>query len=123
MKLELHRLNVKSLKFADKTGFADGVLSVNKAELLSLIAEDEMLGKNLDVDLAMPGESVRVMPVKDVIEPRWKLEGKGQIFPGILSDVETVGEGKTLVLTGAAVLTAGKLVRFQEGIIDMSGPG
>ena len=123
MKLELHRLNVKSLKFADKTGFADGVLSVNKAELLSLIAEDPLLGKNLDVDLAMPGESVRIMPVKDVIEPRWKIEGKGQIFPGLLSDVETVGEGKTLVLTGAAVLTAGKLVRFQEGIIDMSGPG
>ena len=123
MKLELHRLNVKSLKFADKTGFADGVLSVNKAELLSLIAEDPLLGKNLDVDLAMPGESVRIMPVKDVIEPRWKIEGKGQVFPGLLSDVETVGEGKTLVLSGAAVLTAGKLVRFQEGIIDMSGPG
>jgi len=123
MKLELHRLNVKSLKFADKTGFSDGVLSVNKAELLALIAEDPLLGKNLDVDLAMPGDSVRIMPVKDVIEPRWKIEGKGQIFPGMLSDVETVGEGKTLVLTGAAVLTAGKLVRFQEGIIDMSGPG
>ena len=41
----------------------------------------------------------------------------------MLSDVETVGEGKTLVLSGAAVVTAGKLVRFQEGIIDMSGPG
>ena len=122
-KLELHRLNVKSLKFSDKTGFADGVLSVNKAELLALIAEDPLLGKNLDVDLAMPGESVRIMPVKDVIEPRWKIEGKGQVFPGIISDVETVGEGKTLVLSGAAVLTAGKLVRFQEGIIDMTGPG
>ena len=123
MKLELHRLNVKSLKFADKTGFSDGVLSVNKPELLALIAEDSLLGKNIDVDLAMPGESVRIMPVKDVIEPRWKIEGKGQIFPGMLSDVETVGEGKTLVLSGAAVLTAGKLVRFQEGIIDMSGSG
>ena len=122
-KLELHRLNVKSLKFADKTGFADEVLSVNKAELLSLIAEDPLLGKNLDVALAMPGERVRIMPVKDVIEPRWKIEGKGQVFPGMLSDVETVGEGKTLVLTGAAVLTAGRLVRFQEGIIDMTGPG
>ncbi|MBQ7577603.1 MAG: glycine/sarcosine/betaine reductase component B subunit [Synergistaceae bacterium] len=123
MKLELHRLNVKGLKFGDKTGFADGVLTVNKAELLALISEDELLGKNLDVDLAMPGESVRVMPVKDVIEPRFKLEGKGQVFPGMISDVETVGEGKTLVLTGCAVLTTGKLVRFQEGIIDMSGPG
>ena len=123
MKLELHRLFVKGLKFGDKTGFENGTLTVNKKELLDLIAEDPLLGKNLDVDLAIPGTRTRVMPVKDVIEPRWKIEGKGQVFPGILSDVETVGEGKTLVLSGAAVLTAGKLVRFQEGIIDMSGPG
>ena len=122
-KLELHRLFVKALKFGDKTGFSGGTLTVDKKELLSLISEDPMLGKDLDVDLAVPGESVRVMPVKDVIEPRWKIEGKGQVFPGMTGDVETVGEGKTLVLTGAAVLTAGKLVRFQEGIIDMSGPG
>ena len=37
--------------------------------------------------------------------------------------VESVGEGKTLVLSGAAVVTTGKIVRFQEGIIDMTGPG
>ena len=123
MKLELHRLNVKSLKFGENTGISDGVLTVNKAELLALIGEDPLLGKNIDADIAMPGESTRIMPVKDVIEPRWKLEGTGQVFPGLLSDVETVGEGKTLVLSGCAVLTAGKLVRFQEGIIDMSGPG
>ena len=123
MKLELHRLNVKSLKFGEKTGISDGVLTVNKTELLALIGEDPLLGRNIDADIAMPGESTRIMPVKDVIEPRWKLEGRGQVFPGLLSDVETVGEGKTLVLTGCAVLTAGKLVRFQEGIIDMSGPG
>ena len=125
MKLELHRLFVKGLKFGEETGFdkSSGVLSVNKAELLELISDDALLGKNLDVDLAIPGDKTRVMPVKDVIEPRWKIEGKGQVFPGMLSGVETVGEGKTLVLTGAAVLTAGKLVRFQEGIIDMSGPG
>jgi glycine reductase len=71
----------------------------------------------------MPGESTRIIPVKDVIEPRWKIDGKGQVFPGLISDVETVGSGKTLVLSGAAVVTAGKIVRFQEGIIDMCGPG
>ena len=123
MNLELHRLNVKSLKFADSTGFSDGVLCINKAELLALIAEDPRLGRNIDADIALPGESTRIMPVKDVIEPRWKISGKGQVFPGMLSDVETVGEGKTLVLSGCAVLTAGKLVRFQEGIVDMSGTG
>jgi glycine reductase len=111
------------LAFGEKTGVKDGVLTIDKKELLDLISEDALLGKKLDVDLAMPGDSIRIVPVKDVIEPRWKIEGSGQVFPGMVSDVETVGEGKTLVLSGAAVVTAGKIVRFQEGIIDMSGPG
>jgi glycine reductase len=124
LRLELHRIFVRKLAFGAKTGVADGVLTIDKKELLSLVAEDERLGKNIDADLAMPGDSIRIVPVKDVVEPRWKIDGgKGQVFPGLLSDVETVGEGKTLVLTGAAVVTAGKIVRFQEGIIDMSGPG
>ncbi|MDR2137929.1 MAG: glycine/sarcosine/betaine reductase component B subunit, partial [Synergistaceae bacterium] len=123
MRLELHKVFVNKLTFGDKTGVAGGTLTVNKKELLGLISEDELLGKNLDVALAMPGERVRILPVKDVIEPRWKTEGGGQVFPGMLSDVETVGEGKTLVLSGSAVVTTGKIVRFQEGIIDMSGPG
>jgi glycine reductase len=123
LKLELHRIFVNKLAFGEKTGVKDGVLTVNKKELLDLISEDELLGKKLDVDLAMPGDSIRIVPVKDVIEPRWKIEGGGQVFPGMISDVETVGEGKTLVLSGAAVVTAGRIVRFQEGIVDMSGPG
>ncbi len=122
MKLELHKVKVSKLAWGDKTTVRDGVLLVNKEELVSMLSEDERLAK-VDVELAMPGESVRILPVKDVIEPRCKIEGKGGIFPGMVSDVETVGEGKTLVLEGAAVVTTGKIVRFQEGIIDMSGPG
>jgi len=113
---------VKRLAWGETTVVRDGTLNVNKQELISLISEDELLGK-VDVDFAMPGESVRIIPVKDVVEPRWKIDGKGQVFPGLVSEVETVGSGKTLVLSGAAVVTAGKIVRFQEGIIDMSGPG
>lgn len=122
MRLELHRVMVKKLVWGDKTAAENGTLTINKQELLDLISEDPLLGK-VDADLAHPGESIRIIPVKDVIEPRWKLEGTGNVFPGMVSDVETVGEGKTLVLTGAAVVTAGQIVRFQEGIIDMSGPG
>ena len=52
-----------------------------------------------------------------------KVSGKGCIFPGILGKPETVGEGRTHVLDGVCVITAGKIVGFQEGIIDMTGPG
>lgn len=34
-----------------------------------------------------------------------------------------MGSGTTYALKGMAVVTAGKIVGFQEGIIDMSGPG
>ncbi len=122
MKLELHKVKVNKLAWGDRTAVKDGVLTVNKQELLSLLSGDERLAR-VDVDFAVPGESVRILPVKDVIEPRFKMEGPGGVFPGMVSDVDTVGEGKTLVLSGAAVVTTGKIVRFQEGIIDMKGPG
>ena len=122
MKLELHKVKVNKLAWGDKTEMNNGVLFVDKDELIAKLSEDERFVK-VDVEFAMPGDSIRILPVKDVVEPRYKIEGKGGIFPGMVSDVETVGEGKTLVLDGAAVVTTGKIVRFQEGIIDMSGPG
>ena len=122
MKLELGYIDVKSIKFADESRIKDSTLYVNKQELKSLVLENEHIA-NVDFDLAFPGESVRITPVKDVIQPRVKVSGNGGIFPGIISKVDTVGEGRTHVLRGMAVVTAGKIVGFQEGIIDMSGVG
>src|SRR5699024_7648258 len=87
-----------------------------------LIREDRDIS-SVDVEIARPGENIRITPVKDVIEPRIKVEGRGGVFPGMLSGVETVGSGCTHVLKGCSVLTVGKIVGFQEGIIDMAGPG
>ncbi len=78
----------------------------------------------VDVRLARPGESVRIVPVKDVIEPRAKVSGGREPFPGVFSDPDVpAGEGTTVVLDGVCVVTTGKMVNFQEGLIDMSGPG
>ena len=122
MKLELHKVKVTDLKWGDKTYVTDGTLFVNRAEIEAMVLRDERLTK-VSVDFAKPGESVRILPVKDVVEPRCKLEGENEVFPGFVGDVDPVGYGKTLVLSGAAVVTCGKIVGFQEGIIDMSGPG
>jgi glycine reductase len=122
MRLELGRINIKSIQFGDTTKAAGGVLYVNKTEVAKLVLEDEHI-KNVTVELAHPGEKTRITPVKDVIEPRVKVSGGGGIFPGMRSKVDTVGSGRTNVLSGAAVVTCGKIVGFQEGIIDMSGPG
>ena len=122
MKLELGNIFIKDVQFAETTHVKDGVLYVNKEELEALVREDEHI-IDVQIDLARPGESVRITPVKDVIEPRVKVEGPGGIFPGVINKVHQVGSGRTHVLKGAAVVTAGRIVGFQEGIIDMKGPG
>jgi sarcosine reductase len=122
LKLELGYIFIKDIQFAEVSRVENGTLYVNKEEVKALILQDQNF-KTADVELARPGESIRIMPVKDVIEPRVKVEGPGGIFPGMISKVETVGSGKTNVLKGAAVVTTGKIVGFQEGIIDMTGPG
>ena len=122
MKLEIGNIFIKDIQFAEEAKIADGVLYVDKAALEKVVLEDETI-KAVSFDIAKPGESVRITPVKDVIEPRVKVEGPGGIFPGIIAKVDTVGSGKTHVLKGMAVVTAGKIVGFQEGVIDMTGPG
>jgi glycine reductase len=122
LKLELGYVFIKDIQFAETSKVENGTLYVNKEEVKALILEDQNF-KSADVELARPGESIRIMPVKDVIEPRVKVEGPGGIFPGMVNKVETVGSGKTNVLKGAAVVTTGKIVGFQEGIIDMTGSG
>ena len=122
MRLELGKIFIKDIQFASESKIENNVLYVNKDELRKAIWDDEAI-VSVEFDIAKPGESVRITPVKDVIEPRVKVEGRGGIFPGVLSKVDTVGEGKTIALKGMAVVTTGKIVGFQEGIIDMTGPG
>jgi glycine reductase len=122
MRLELGKINITDVQFGDSTRVEAGTLYVNKQELIDLVMEDDHI-KKVDVDLARPGEEVRITPVKDVIEPRVKVEGAGGLFPGVINKVTTVGSGRTHVLSGAAVVTCGKIVGFQEGIVDMTGPG
>ena len=122
MRLEMGHIYIKDIQFASESKIEDGILYVSEEAAKAVALEDEKI-KSVSFDIAKPGESVRITPVKDVIEPRVKVEGRGGIFPGVISKVDTVGEGKTYELKGMAVVTAGRLVGFQEGIIDMTGPG
>ena len=121
MKLELGKIVIKDIQFADRTYVKDQVLYVNKEEVEKLVLEDDKL-LECHLDIARPGDSTRITPVKDVIEPRVKVSG-GEIFPGVIGKVTpTVGEGRTHALDGCCVVTVGRIVGFQEGVIDMSGP-
>lgn len=120
LRLELGKIKIQDVQFGEKTEVKEGKLYVNKEEIIKLVLEDDRI-LSADVQLARPGESVRIAPVKDVIEPRVKVSG-GAIFPGTINKVKEVGSGRTHALVGAAVITCGRIVGFQEGLIDMSGP-
>lgn len=81
MRLELGNIFIKDVQFGAETQVKDGVLYVNKEELAKVAGDDEHVA-SIEVFLARPGESVRIIPVKDVIEPRVKVEGPGGVFPG-----------------------------------------
>ncbi len=122
MKLELGKIHIKEVVFADTAKVVAGVLYLNETEIKGMVLKDERI-HSCDIQIAKPGESIRITPVKDVIEPRCKVAGGGGIFPGVINKVGIVGSGRTHVLKGCGVTTVGKIVGFQEGIVDMSGPG
>ncbi|MEG0129469.1 glycine/sarcosine/betaine reductase component B subunit [Clostridium sp.] len=122
MKLELRRISINDIQFGEKTEVREGTLIVNKEEIIKVLKEDTRV-KEVMLDIARPGEKLRIIPVKDVIEPRVKIEGAGNGFPGVTSKIAQLGEGKVNVLHGAAIVTIGDIVGFQEGVIDMWGEG
>ena len=104
MRLELGKIRIKDVQFGPETCVRDAVLYVDRAAVERMVCEDDRIA-GASVELARPGEETRIIPVKDVIEPRVKVDGPGGVFPGMVSKVDTVGEGRTHVLAGAAVVT------------------
>jgi len=88
MELTLRKINVREIAFGSTTKINNGVLTISKNEIKNLILEDERISE-VKIDIARPGESIRIIPVKDVIEPRAKLNGDA--FPGIDGAIEDVG--------------------------------
>ncbi|NLO57039.1 MAG: beta-aspartyl-peptidase, partial [Thermovirga sp.] len=81
MRLELHKVRIKNISWGDATEVRRGTLFVNREEMLSIVLKEPRFAK-AELELARPGESLRIIPVKDVIEPRCKLSGPGEVFPG-----------------------------------------
>lgn len=122
MKLELGNINIKDVVLGSESKVSDNILTINEEEIIKLVLEDDHL-LSCKIEIAKPGEKTRITPIKDVIEPRCKVDSKAGIFPGVINKVATVGDGRTHCLKGCGVMSVGKIVGFQEGIVDMSGPG
>jgi glycine reductase complex component B subunit alpha and beta len=122
--LRLRKVPVKDVRFGNVTEMKGTTLFIDKEEIINSLLEDRHL-RSVEVHIARPGESTRIIPVKDIIAPAVKVEGPGCVFPGCIGTAPRTiaGRGTTAVLEGVSVVTTGKLVNFQEGVIDMSGPG
>lgn len=90
MQLEIGKFKITDVQFSDKTSIKNGVLYINKKELGDYLKEDSNIA-DVDFDLARPGESVRIIPIKDIVQPMYKVKGDGQVFPGFIGGFETVG--------------------------------
>jgi sarcosine reductase len=129
MKLKLESFTVKVVEFGPRTALNEGTLTINREEICRL-ARDHTFVADVEVELVSPGEETRIVHVMDAIEPRIKVGGDTVTFPGFLGPARTVGDGVTRRLNGLAVLASAQLpepthgiLEFNEGIIDMSGPG
>ncbi len=132
-KLEVGSFPVREIRLSDRTYWDDGVLEIDRDELLGLVREDPRIGW-ASVDLARPGESVRLVNVADVWAPIVKVAGPGQAYPSVSGrQTATVGQGRTHQLTGVGVVEctsanpytgARRLDNvFVGNFVDMSGPG
>jgi sarcosine reductase len=129
MKLELGSFIVKAARFDKQTEYREGNLTINRDTVRSLILQDPRI-KEVRLDLIFPGESVRVIRVLDSIEPLTKVSGPSCAFPGFNGPPHTCGSGRTHRLEGFTVVEvsdfpfpASGVQAFEEGIIEMSGPG
>ena len=122
MKLEIGNIEIKEVVLGEEEKIENGRLTLDPSKIKELVLEDDRL-ISCEIEIAKPGDSIRITPVKDVIEPRCKVGSTTGIFPGVINKVDVVGSGRTHVLKGCGVMTVGKIVGFQEGIVDMQGPG
>lgn len=122
MKLELGNFYVKDIKFGSETSYNEGILIIDKEDVLNFIKKDARI-TDADLYIVNPGDNIRLCPVKEAIEPRVKLD-KSPLFPGYTGELTLCGSGRTHALKNCSVLVVGKhWGGFQDGLIDMSGEG
>lgn len=148
MQLDVGSFGVRSVRFAKRTNLSQGKLELDKDELLQMVLDDPKV-RSATLDIVCPGDSTRIIGYGNVIEPKLKVSGEGQVYPGVCGrPTNIVGSGVTYRMEGVSVIEgvdrAGQTESYpgedrqwgrelsdgeseQEGIndrfIDMTGPG
>src|SRR5262249_28542792 len=96
--------------------------------LMNTIAEPRVIA-DIEIHLAHPGESCRIVHVLDGLPVMVKVAGRSTVYPGFFGPAIPAGDGRNHRLRGASVLVCGIFpdptsgaLSPAEAIIDMSGP-
>lgn len=119
-RLQLDYVNVHKVQFGGETSLADGILTVNKEELLQIAASD--LFGSIDIKLVSPGESCRILGIHDVMQPRCKADHPEESYPGIWGKLAPMGEGRSVALKGVVVSDIYYAKCNIKYYLDMGGP-
>jgi glycine reductase len=126
--LEVGVFPLQRLVFASQSHYQNGTLGINRAAMLNAIAEPQVIA-DIEVHLAHPGESCRIVHVLDAVPLMVKVNGRSTVFPGFFGPATPAGAGRNHRLRGASVLICGTFPDPTSGalspaevIIDMSGP-
>jgi glycine reductase len=118
MELELARHWVSRIRISKGTRLEGQDLYVDPEELEAVVGAETSI-RLARVAAVHPGESGRIGPVLDVVEPRAKEDSQASAFPGWTGPPGAAGHGRTHVLGGMVVAAVGRIAGVQEGIIDM----
>ncbi|MDP4160721.1 MAG: glycine/sarcosine/betaine reductase component B subunit, partial [Bacillota bacterium] len=129
MKLEMGTFKIEQVIFGRKTCLDNGVLEINREELINYLSEDKTFSE-AGLEIVTPGENARIVHVIDAVEPRFK-DGNTVPYAGVDSPVGLLGDGTTYRMDGVAVLTScefplirhGGLNIVRDSVLDMVGPG
>lgn len=127
MELEIAHFRPRDVEFGPTTALRDGILSLDRRALTDHLLTDSNLA-GVNVEIARPGDSTRIIHLLDSAEPSLKVAG-GRDFPGLLGPPDLAGAGRTHRVGGVAVLGAASIPGaadsqgLKEAIVDMSGPG
>jgi glycine reductase len=131
MELVLGTFPVDSVGVGAPAGWRAGRLTVDPGRVRELVLDDPRI-RSVAVDLVEPGEATRIVQMRDVVEPRVKVRGRGHVYPGIAGHpTDTVGDGETRRYAGFGVMVCSEALPHirravsaaTDSLVDMSGPG
>lgn len=119
-RLDIDYVNVHKVQFGEQTSLQDGILTINKQEILN-VASNDLFG-SLDIQIVSPGESCRILGIHDVMQPRCKADHPEESYPGIWGKIAPAGQGKTVALKGMVVSDIYYAKCNIKYYMDMGGP-